>query len=165
MKVNITLSNKEKRHYFLYLLGMMLITILFLSIIALRKFSSPFSDEYKITDVSKLKEKSKFDEASKALLKGMDSTFSRVNRLDPAKSDHLQNINIKMGIEEIGNAFENTSFTDPRKNGFSHIANFYLMYKDDKEQMRNTQENLDLFTKQYDDCRINVKEKAQQINQ
>lgn len=165
MKVNITLSNKEKRHYFLYLLGMMLITIIFLSAITLRKFHSPFSDEYKITDISKLKEKSKFDEANKSMLKIIDSTFSKLDKVDPAKFDHLQDINIDLGISDIGTAFKNTSFTDPRIKGYSRIANFYVMYKEDKQVMRNTQENLDLFIKQYDDCKINVKEKAQKMNQ
>ena len=165
MKVNITLSNKEKRHYFFYLLGMMLLTIIFISVITLREFHSPFSDEYKLTDISKLKEKSKFDEANRSMLKVIDSTFTKLDKIDPEKSDHLQNINIDLGISEIGTAFKNTSFSDPRINGYSRIANFYVMYKEDKQVMKNTQENLDLFTKQRDDCLINVKEKKQQMNQ
>ena len=89
MQVNITLSNKEKRHYFLYLLGMMLITILIVSVITLRKFHSPFSDADLHT----------------------------------------------------------------------------VLILQEKQDMQNTKENVALFKQQYDNCLINVKEKAQQMNQ
>lgn len=164
MQVNITLSNKEKRHYFLYLLGMMLITILILSIITLRKFHSPFSDA-DLHTVLVLQEKSKFDEAQKSMQKTIDSTFTKLDKMDPEKSDPMQENDIDMGIGEIGNAFKITTVTDPRQKGYARIANFYKMYQLDKQDMRNTQENITLFKQQYDNCLINVKEKAQQMNQ
>lgn len=164
MQVNITLSKKEKRHYFLYLLGMMLITVIILSIILLRKFQSPFSDA-DMHIVLILQEKSKFDEAQKSMQKTIDSTFTKVNKLDPEKSDPMLENDIDIGITDIGNAFKNTRLTDPRQKGYTRIANFYKMYQLDKQDMHNTQENITLFKQQYDNCLTNVKEKTQQMNQ
>lgn len=164
MQVNITLSNKEKRHYFLYLLGMMLITIFILSIITLRKFHSPFSDA-DLHTVLELQEKSKIDEAQKSMQKTIDSTFAKLDKMDPEKSDPMQQNDIDIGISEIGNAFKLTTVTDPRQKGYARIANFYKMYQLDKQDMHNTQENITLFKQQYDNCLTNVKDKAQQMNQ
>ena len=164
MQVNITLSNKEKRHYFLYLLGMMIITILIFSVIALRKFHSPFSDA-DLHSVLVLQEKSKFDEAQKSMQKTIDSTFVKLDKMDPEKSDPMEDNDIDIGIGDIGNAFKITAVTDPRQKGYARIANFYKMYQLDKKDMHNTKENVDLFKQQYDNCLINVKEKAQQMNQ
>ncbi|SFI49717.1 type VI secretion system TssO [Halpernia frigidisoli] len=164
MQVNITLSNKEKRHYFLYLLGMMLITILILSVITLRKFSSPFSDA-DLHSVLVLQEKSKFDEAQKSMQKTIDSTFVKLDKLDPEKYDPIKENDIDIGISDIGNAFKITSVTDPRQKGYAKIANFYKMYQLDKQDMHNTAENVVLFKQQYDNCLINVKEKSQQMYQ
>ena len=72
---------------------------------------------------------------------------------------------IDIGISEIGNAFKITVVTDPRQKGYARIANFYKMYQLDKQDMQNTKENVTLFKQQYDNCLINVKEKAQQMNQ
>lgn len=164
MQVNITLSNKEKRHYFLYLLGMMLITVILLSVITLRRFASPFTDA-DLHTVLVLQEKSKFDEAQKSMQNTIDSTFTKVNKMDPEKSDPMLDNDIDVGISEIGNAFKITTVTDQRQKGYARIANFYKMYELDKKDMHNTQENVTLFKQQYDNCLINVKEKAQQMNQ
>lgn len=164
MQVNITLSNKEKRHYFLYLLGMVLLTTIIISIITLRKSSSPFSDA-DMHSVLVLQKKSKFDAAQKSMQKTIDSTFSKLEKLDPEKTDPIQKNDIEIGITDIGNAFKMTAVTDSRQNGYARISKFYKMYQLDKEDMHNTEENIKLFKQQYDDCLINVKEKAQQMNQ
>ena len=164
MQVNITLSNKEKRHYFLYLLGMMLITILIVSVLTLRKFPSPFGDA-DLHSVLVLEEKSKFDEAQKSIQKNIDSTFALIEKFDPEKNDPMKENAIDIGISDIGNAFKITAVTDKRQNGYTRIANFYKMYELDKKNMHISTENVDLFKKQYDNCLINVKERAQQRNQ
>ena len=164
MQVNITLSTKEKRHYFLYLLGMLLLTVVVISIITLRKYKSPFSDA-DLHTVAILQEKSKFDEAQKSMQKTIDSTFTKIDRLDPEKSDPMLDNDIDNGIGEIGTAFKITAMTDVRQKGYARIANFFNMYKLDKKDMHLTQGNIDLFKKQYDDCLINVQQKTQQMNQ
>lgn len=164
MKVNITLSNKEKRHYFLYLLGMMLVTILILSVITLRKYHSPFSDA-DLHSVSELKEKSLFDEAQNSMQKKIDSTFAKLDKMDPAKFDPMEDNDIDVGISDISNAFKMTTVTDSRQKGYEKIAGFYKMYQLDKKEMLITTENVDLFKQQYDNCVMNVKDRAQQMNQ
>ncbi len=163
MQINIALSKKEKRHYFLYLLGLLVVTTLVISAITLRKFKSPFS-ESDLHTVSVLEEKSKFDEIQKSMQKKMDTTFMQIDKLDPAKFGVMEENNISVGISDVENAFKITTVTDPRQKGYPRVANFYKMYHMDKKNYQTTQENIDLFKLKYDNCLTNVKEKQQMMN-
>lgn len=164
MQVNISLSNKEKQHYFLYLLGMLLVTVVVLSVITLRKFSSPF-DDADLRSVLVLQQKTRLDDAQKSMQKVIDSTFVKLDKLDPEKSDPLEENSIGMGISEIGTAFKTTAETDNRQKGYARIANFYTMYGMDKKNYLITQENIELFKKQYDDCTTYAKDRSQRRSQ
>lgn len=142
---------------------MLLITILVLSVITLRKFNSPFS-EVNLSNINKLEEKAKFDEAQIYTQKLMDSTFSRIDKLDPQKSSMMEEHDVKVGIETIGNAFKNTSYKDPRKEGYAKIAKFYSMYQVDKQTMKKTINNIELNEKRYDACKADVNAKLQNMN-
>ena len=128
MQVNITLSNKEKRHYFPYLLGMMLITILIFSVIILRKFHSPFSDA-DLHSVLVLQEKSKFDEAQKSMQKTIDSTIVKLDKMDPSQSDHMESNDIDVLIGDIDHAFKIHEVKEPRQKWYSRLAIFYKVYQ------------------------------------
>ncbi|WP_337059181.1 type VI secretion system TssO, partial [Elizabethkingia meningoseptica] len=60
MQLQVTLSKKEKRYYFIYLLGMLLLAIIFLCIIFLSKLESPFVHSDALA-IKTLQEKSFFD--------------------------------------------------------------------------------------------------------
>ncbi|MFC6269742.1 type VI secretion system TssO [Frigoriflavimonas asaccharolytica] len=163
MQINIALSKKEKRHYFLYLLGLLMITILVISAITLRKYKSPFSGSDLYT-VLVLEEKAKFDEAQKSMQKRLDTTFTQIDKLDPQKFGVMEDNNISVGISDIENAFKITTVKDPRSKGYPRIANFYKMYQIDKKNLQTTQENIDLFKIKHANCLSNVKEKSQMMN-
>lgn len=154
MQINIALSKKEKLHYFFYLLGLLLVTILIISVITLRNFNSPFLNS-KLDDVSKLNEKSKFDAAQKDYLKNMDSTFAKISKLDPDHYNQLDEFDITEDIKKIDNAL--TTFSDPRKEAYPIIADYYRMYLSDKENFRLTQKNIENLKLMYDDCMTNEK--------
>ncbi len=164
MQVNITLSKKEKRHYFLYLLGMLLFAVLIISFIALRHFRSPFSDA-DMHSVLVLQEKTQFDEAQKSVEKLMDSTFKRINKLDVEKSSPLQENEAQMGITDVNNAFKLTKLTDPRTKAYSQISRFYKMYYDDKREADLVQKNTKIFVKQFEDCSVGYRDRQQQMQQ
>jgi uncharacterized protein YpmB len=63
MQGQITLSKKERHYQFLYLILMLFAALIFLGIIFLKGFESPFSDE-DIVSVQSLEEKAKFDSSS-----------------------------------------------------------------------------------------------------
>lgn len=164
MQINITLSKKEKRHYFLYLLGMLVITVLIVSIIVLNKFASPFSD----TDmhaVMTLQDKAKFDEAQKNIQKQMDSTFIKIEKMNPERMTPIEENDIVVGISNINNAFKMSASSDPRKESYPQIAKFYGMFFEDKKNTLTLKKNIENFTKQYDNCIVGYRDKQQQIMQ
>lgn len=145
---------------------MLFAAILFLGIIFLKGFESPFSDE-DIISVRNLEEKSKFDQQQKYSYKTLDSTFSMINKLtDEAPQPFVEN-NIMYGINDVANYFENGNGTimDIRKEAYPQIAKFYKMYFNDKKVISSKSENIKSFKKQFDECSIGFKEKTSQLFQ
>jgi hypothetical protein len=165
MQGQITLSKKEKHYQFLYLILMLLAALIFLGIIFLKGFESPFSDEDMIS-VRNLDEKAKFDQQQKFTFKMLDSTFSQINRLtDEAPQPFVEN-NIMYGINDIANYFDNNNgVTDIRKDAYPQIAKFYKMYFNDKKIISSKTENIKSFEKQFEECSIGFKEKKNQLFQ
>jgi hypothetical protein len=164
MQGQITLSKKEKQYQFLYLILMLFAAIIFLGIIFLKGFESPFSDE-DIISIQNLEEKAKFDQKQKFTFKLLDSTFSQIDRLkDEAPQPFVEN-NIMNGINDVANQLANDNTTDIRKDAFPQIAKFYKMYFDDKKVISSKTENVKSFEKQFEDCSIGFKEKTSQLFQ
>lgn len=164
MITNITLSKKEKKHYFLYLLGMLLLAVLILSLTVLNRTVNPFSDA-DMHSVMILQEKSRFDEAQKAVQKQMDSVFADLNKFDPEKSTPVEENNIEVGISNINNAFKMSGAKDPRKESYQQIAKFYKMYFEDKKNTVIISKNVENFKKQYEDCTVGYKARQEQMMQ
>lgn len=162
MQFNITLSQKEKKHYFLYLLGMLICTVLITSFIVLNKSENPFS-ETDMHSVMILQEKSKFNEAQKTIQKQMDSTFANIEKANPETITPMEENDIKVGIININNAFKMSGSSDPRKESYSQIAKFYEMFFQDKKNTLTLRKNIENFTKQYEDCTVGYRDKQQQI--
>lgn len=143
---------------------MLMAALLFLGIIFLKGFQSPFSDE-DILSIRTLDEKAKFDQQQKYSFKLLDSTFSQINRLTDKAPQPFEENNIQYGIGDIANYFQNQDVTDIRKDAFPQIAKFYKMYFDDKKVISSKTENIKSFQKQFEDCSIGFKEKKNQLFQ
>lgn len=163
MQGQVTLSKKERQYQFLYLILMLFAALIFLSIIFLKGFQSPFSDE-DIVSVQILEEKAKFDQKQKYSYKTMDSTFSMINKLtDQAPQPFVEN-NIMYGINDVANYFENgDNIIDIRKDAYPQIARFYKMYFNDKKIISSKTENIKNFEKQFEECSIGFREKKSQL--
>ncbi|WP_294243265.1 type VI secretion system transmembrane protein TssO [uncultured Chryseobacterium sp.] len=163
MQGQVTLSKKERQYQFLYLILMLFAALIFLSIIFLKGFQSPFSDE-DIVSVQILEEKAKFDQKQKYSYKTMDSTFSMINKLtDQAPQPFVEN-NIMYGINDVANYFENgDNIIDIRKDAYPQIARFYKMFFNDKKIISSKTENIKNFEKQFEECSIGFREKKSQL--
>jgi len=164
MQGQITLSKKERHYQFLYLLLMLFAAILFLGIIFLKGFESPFSDE-DIISVQNLEQKAKFDQQQKATQRVLDSTFTQINRLTNEVPQPFEENNIMNGINDVANSFENADVLDIRKEAYPQIAKFYKMFFDDKKVISSKTENIKNFEKQFEECSIGFKEKKSQLFQ
>ncbi|RMZ58867.1 hypothetical protein D1632_14940 [Chryseobacterium nematophagum] len=166
MEGHITLSKKEKQYQFLYLVLMLFAALLFLSVIFLKGFESPFSDE-DIISVQNLEEKVKFDHQQKIGQRLLDSTFLQVDRLktDEIVQPFVEN-NIMYGINDIANYFQNKpGSADVRKEAYPQLAEFYKMYFEDKKILSTRTEDIKRFEKQIEECRIGFKDKQNQLFQ
>ncbi|KAA0127836.1 hypothetical protein FY557_11825 [Chryseobacterium sp. SN22] len=165
MQGQITLSKKERHYQFLYLILMLFAAILFLGIIFLKGFESPFSDE-DIVSVRNLEEKARFDQRQKFSYKTMDSTFAMINRLTDEAPQPFEESNIVYGINDVANYFQTgESISDIRKDAYPQIAKFYKMYFNDKKVISSKTENIKSFEKQFEECSIGFKEKKNQLFQ
>ena len=161
MQVNITLSNKEKRYYFLYLLGLLFFAVILLSVIILYRTESPFNNS-DILAIQTLEEKAKFDERQKMAQPVLDSTFANIEEVSVEEQNPLKENEIRYSINDIANIFETVNITDPRKQSYVQIAQFYKMYMEDKNVAGKKNENIKIFTKQFEDCSIGFKERKNQ---
>ncbi|WP_294219538.1 type VI secretion system transmembrane protein TssO [uncultured Chryseobacterium sp.] len=165
MQGHITLSRKEKQYQFVYLILMLIAALIFLGIIFLKGFESPFSDEDMIS-IRNLEEKAKFDQQQKFTYKLMDSTFSQINRLSDETPQPFEENNIMYGINDIANYYENNNgIADIRKDAYPQIAKFYKMYFNDKKIIASKTENIKSFEKQFEECSIGFREKKNQLFQ
>ena len=164
MQISITLSKKEKRHYFLYLMGMLVFAVLILSFIVLNKAGNPFSEADMHSGMI-LQDKIKFNEAQKSIKKKMDSTFVRIDKMDPEKVTPVEMNDIEIGISEINRTFEGATTTDPRRGSYPQVAKFYEMYYQDKKSILTLKDNIQQFDRQLQDCMIRFNDKKQQISQ
>lgn len=143
---------------------MLFAAIIFLGILFLKGFESPFSDE-DVISIQSLEEKAKFDQKQKFTFKLLDSTFSQIDRLkDEAPQPFVEN-NIMNGINDVANQLANDNTTDIRKDAYPQIAKFYKMYFDDKKVISSKTENIKSFEKQFEECSIGFKEKKSQLFQ
>lgn len=163
MQGQVTLSKKEKQYQFFYLILMLLAAIIFLGIIFLKRFKSPFSDE-DILSIQKLEEKAKFDQQQKLTQRLVDSTFVQIQKLTNETTEPFVENTIQTGINDINGAF-GVDIIDIRKDAYPQIAHFYKMYFEDKQIISSTTEDIKLFEKKYQECMIGLKEKRDRVSQ
>ena len=142
----ISLSKRERRYQFFYLLGMLLVVLLVSGFVFLRKFQSPFT-QTDVMDIQLLAQKNKFSEQQKIVEPLLKNTFTKIS------------------INDLANYFQSNEVFDTRKNDYLQIAKFYRMYFEDKKIAAKKTENIKLFEQQFEECSIGFKEKEQQLAQ
>ena len=76
----ISLSKRERRYQFFYLLGMLLVVLLVSGFVFLRKFQSPFT-QTDVMDIQLLAQKNKFSEQQKIVEPLLKNTFTKISIL------------------------------------------------------------------------------------
>jgi len=164
MQGQITLSKKERHYQFFYLILMLVTAMLFLGVIFLKGFVSPFSDE-DVRGIQNLEQKAEFEHHQKIVIPIMDSTYTMITKLtDDSPQPFIEN-NIQLGVNDINSYFSSTDVIDIRKDAYPQIAKFYKMYYDDKKVISTTSEDIKVFQKQVDECRIGFKDKQNKLYQ
>ncbi|REC46830.1 type VI secretion system transmembrane protein TssO [Chryseobacterium pennipullorum] len=162
MQGPITLSKKERHYQFFYLILMLVTALLFLGVIFLKGFESPFSDE-DVRGIQNLEQKAEFEKHQKIVLPIMDSTYATITKLtDEAPQPFVEN-NIFMGVNDLNGYFKEHEVADIRKDAYPQIAKFYKMYFDDKKVISTITEDIKRFEKQVEECRIGFKDKQEKI--
>lgn len=164
MQGQITLSKIEKRYQFVYLIFMLIAALLFLGIIFLKGFSSPFSSS-DVLSLETLDQKAKFNERQKVMQIKVDSTFSMISKLTADVPQPMEENDIKYNINDIQGAFQNINTNDLRKEGYPQIAVFYRMYFEDKKMVSKISENIKEFEKQFDECSVGYRGKQENLIQ
>jgi len=162
MQGQITLSKKERHYQFLYLILMLLTAMIFLGVIFLKGFESPFSDE-DIRGIQNLEQKAEFEQHQKIILPIMDSTYTMITKLTAETPQPFVENNIFNNINDLNGYFKNNEIADIRKDAYPQIARFYKMYFDDKKVISTTTEDIKKFEKQVEECRIGFKDKQNKL--
>lgn len=164
METHISLSKREKRYQFIYLLAMLLITLVLLGIITLRNFIGPFASN-DLLETQMLEQKNKFLRQQAIVAPFLETSFLKINILKQETPQPFAESDIKNSINSIANSFENADVYDTRKEGYVQIAQFYKMYFEDKKIAAKKTENIALFEKQFEECSIGFKDKEHQLAQ
>lgn len=141
---------------------MLLAAMIFLGIIFLKGFESPFSDE-DVRGIQNLQQKAEFEQHQKIILPIMDSTYVRITKLKGEGPQPFAENNIQLGVNDLNDYFNGNNVTDIRKDAYPQIAKFYKMYFDDKKVISTTLEDIKIFEKQVEDCRIGFKDKQNKL--
>ncbi|WP_223607062.1 type VI secretion system transmembrane protein TssO [Chryseobacterium sp. OSA05B] len=164
MQGHITLSKKERHYQFLYLILMLLAAMVFLGVIFLKGFESPFSDE-DVRGLESIEQKKAFESKQKLIQPVMDSAYIRISRIKDKAPEPFVEDNISHDINGIASYFHGNDVVDIRKDAYPQIAKFYKMYFDDKKIISITTEDVNRFEKEVEDCRIGFKNKQSYINE
>lgn len=162
MQGQITLSKKEKQYQFFYLILMLVVALLFLGIIFLKNFASPFS-EADTNELQILEQKVKFDQQQKVGLKLIDTASARVNRLSVEIQQPVEKNDAEYALQDVANTFQNVVVNDPRKAAFPQIGKFLKMNMVDKDRIMKMNETTKTFEKQFEECQLGYKEKSQTL--
>nr|WP_314494274.1 type VI secretion system TssO [uncultured Chryseobacterium sp.] len=162
MQGQITLSKKEKRFQFLYLILMLLAAMLFLGIIFLNGFESPFNSSDVLT-LKRLEQKSKFDTEQKNIQAIVDSTFMKISSLDAENSEAMKIHDIEKNTDFILSTKKRFPTPDERIEGYPLIGDFYIMYMEDKTTVKNMTEDVKRLEVTLKNCETGYKTNEQRL--
>lgn len=135
---------------------MLLAALIFLGIIFLKGYESPFSDE-DVRGLQSLEQKEAFERQQKILQPEMDSTYVMISKIKDKSPEPFVENNIYNGINGLASYFHGNDVMDIRKDAYPQIAKFYKMYFEDKKVISTTTEDVKKFEKDVEDCRIGFK--------
>lgn len=159
-----SLSRKEKHYHLLYLIGMLVLVLVFLRVVLLRGYSSPFAAET-FKEVEMLEQQYKFNFQQKKMEPFVVETFDKISALVFITPKPIEENEITRRIYQLSHAFAQTTIDDPRQAVYEQLASFYTMYLEDKKIIAKKTENIDLFRRQFEACSIGFKDKEQQVIQ
>lgn len=162
MQGQITLSKKEKRFQFLYLILMLLAAMILLGIIFLNRFESPFTSS-DIVALDRLEEKAKFDNEQKKIQKIVDSTFTQISRIKEEIPDVMIDHDIERNTDYIRGTKKRFSTDDNRIDAYPQIAKLFEMYYNDKKRVTTISFDTKNFEKRTQECIVGYKSKEQRL--
>ena len=162
MQGQITLSKKEKRFQFLYLILMLLAAMILLGIIFLNRFESPFNSSDIIT-LKRLEQKSKFDIEQKKIQAVVDSTFTKISHLNPENPEAMTTHEIEKNTDFISSTKKRFVTPDMRVDGYPLIADFYEMYMEDKNMAKNMTDDVKRLDAAVKNCEMGYKNNEQRL--
>lgn len=134
---------------------MLSLATIFLSVLFLNKFSSPFSEKDDFSN-NRLKQKNLFDERQVETQKKIDSTFIRIKKMDFENPNSTEESEISFDIDGIGRAFSDMDVSDTRKKDYKIMEGFFRMHFEDKKNLSLQTKNLAKFNKDYEDCKSEI---------
>lgn len=164
METHHSLSKREKRYQFVYLLAMSLLAALVFGIIIIRNFHSPFSGS-DMLEIQMLTQKNRFAQQQDLVAPLLESAYKKISILKHESPQPFAENDIKNSINDVANSFENVGIYDTRKEGYLQIAQFYKMYFEDKKIAAKKFENIALFQRQFEECAIGFKQTEEQLSQ
>jgi hypothetical protein len=162
MQGQITLSKKEKRFQFLYLILMLLAAIILLGILFLNRFESPFNSSDVVT-LKRLEQKSKFDAEQKKIQSVVDSTFISIAHLDAENPEAMKIHDIEKNTDFISSTKKRFITPDERVDGYPLIAEFYEMYMEDKNMVKNMSDDVKRLEVIVKNCEMGYKNNEQRL--
>ena len=154
MQEQITLSNTEKKHYFFYLLGMLIFAVILMGIIFLYQKNSPFSNAGKeVADKQNLLVKAGFERKMVEIIPLIDSTYTNIKRVDTDKSEDISRTDeTSLKVQSINDFSVLNKSEDPRYKAYQHIVYFDQMYIDDKNQVIRNKQKIAAFEENIQEC-------------
>lgn len=141
---------------------MLVTAMIFLGVLFLKGFESPFSDE-DVRGIQNLEQKAEFEQHQKIIIPIMDSTYTMITKLTDETPQPFVENNIFVGVNDLNGYFKGHDIVDTRKDAYPQIAKFYKMYYEDKKVISTTSEDIKRFEKQVEECRIGFKDKQEKI--
>jgi hypothetical protein len=162
MQGQITLSKKEKRFQFLYLIFMLMAAMILLGIIFLNRFQSPFTSA-DVVSLDRLEEKAKFDSEQKKVQKIVDSTFKQISRIKDEIPDVMVDHEIDKNTAYIRGTKKRFSTDDSRVEGFPQIAKLFEMYYNDKKTVTTISFDTKNFERRTQECIVGYRDKERRL--
>lgn len=163
MEKYASLSKREKRYEFIYLIGLLVLTVVVLGAVVLHKFDSPFAKNVTLEN-QMLEQKRKFAKQQDLVAPLLEETYAKISILKREMPQPFIENDIKSSINEIANSFENIDVFDTRKAGYLQIAEFYKMFYTDKIIITKLGEDIELFERQFEECAIGLEGIKQKQN-
>lgn len=164
MEETIKMSRKEKRHYLWYLLALYIGSAALLSWIIFMGVASPFAT---ITDQEReqLKQAKIFEQKQHEAVRAYDTVMQSVSMLKTNPANQVLTSDIDHNINYVNSLNDGLPNSDIRSFGFYQMARYLKLHYERALTLRKTAENIQLFEKQLNDCRIGYEQNEQYMNQ